>query len=213
MNEFQPADHRERSAGWAPDDYTDGKRRGEWESPYPPKARKHIRLETAYLLILTIVSLVGVFWVLKSCGTIIPGLPTENVPSTDDNRCIPFLVSFGALCSGILGGCCFGIKSMYHFVAKLQWHEDRRLWRILSPLVSGVVSLFMVFLVASGLLQIFDNRFIEHPIRVMAFSFLTGYFSDKALAKMAEVADTLFGGAKKNSDDEKADKEKGGKAD
>jgi len=31
---------------------------------------------------------------------------------------------------------------------------------------------------------------------VMAFSFLVGYFSDKALAKMAEVADTLFGGTR-----------------
>ena len=30
----------------------------------------------------------------------------------------------------------------------------------------------------------------------MAFSFLVGYFSDKALAKMADVADTLFGGLK-----------------
>ncbi len=55
----------------------------------------------------------------------------------------------------------------------------------------------MVFLVASGLLEIFDSTFIEHPIRVMAFSFLVGYFSDKALAKMADVADTLFGETKK----------------
>jgi hypothetical protein len=54
----------------------------------------------------------------------------------------------------------------------------------------------MFFLVDSGLLEIFDSTFIEHPIRVIAFSFLVGYFSDKALAKMADVADTLFGGTK-----------------
>ena len=86
---------------------------------------------------------------------------------------------------------------MYHSVARQIWHEDRRLWRLLAPHLSGVVSLFMVFLVASGLLQIFDKQFIERPIGVLAFSFLVGYFSDNALAKMAEVADTLFGGQKK----------------
>jgi hypothetical protein len=31
----------------------------------------------------------------------------------------------------------------------------------------------------------------------MAFSFLVGYYSDKALAKMADVADTIFGSGKK----------------
>jgi hypothetical protein len=62
----------------------------------------------------------------------------------------------------------------------------------------------MVFLVASGLLQIFDIDFIEHPIRVMAFSFLVGCFSDKALAKMADVADTLFGGQQRNETRHKA---------
>jgi len=51
----------------------------------------------------------------------------------------------------------------------------------------------MVFIVCSGLLQIFDKDFVQRPIAVLAFSFLVGYFSDKALAKMAEIADTLFG--------------------
>jgi hypothetical protein len=33
----------------------------------------------------------------------------------------------------------------------------------------------------------------------MAFSFLAGYFSDRTLAKMAEIADTLLGGVEKKS--------------
>jgi hypothetical protein len=126
-----------------------------------------------------------------------------DAAQSTDRSSLMFLGFVGAILAGTLGGCCFGLKCMYHFVAKLMWHEDRRLWRLLSPPLSGVLSLFMVFLVASGLLQIFDGNFVEHPIRVMAFSFLVGYFSDKALAKMADVADTLFGGMKKEEKENK----------
>lgn len=66
----------------------------------------------------------------------------------------------------------------------------------MSPHLSGTVSVFMVFMVSSGLLTLFDKRFVGSPIGVLAFGFLVGYFSDKALQKMAEVADTLFGGTK-----------------
>jgi hypothetical protein len=54
-------------------------------------------------------------------------------------------------------------------------------------------------LIASGLLQLFDQGFIKRPIAVMAFGFLIGLFSDKALAKLAEVTDTIFGGQKKST--------------
>ena len=181
---------------WAPYDYTDGRKPLEWKSDYPSDARKYIRWETAYLLVILSVCVCGIFYVIyQTCE--VSEDPSSS--ATFQNPQCPnaiFWGFLGALLAGTLGGCCFGIKCMYHFVAKLMWHEDRRLWRLLSPLVSGVLSLIMVFLVASGLLQIFDSKFVEHSIRVMAFSFLVGYFSDKALAKMAEVADTLFGSSK-----------------
>jgi H+/Cl- antiporter ClcA len=176
---------------WAPFDYTDGKEKGQWKTDYPPDARKCIRLETLYLVFLAGICLFGVFWVIQKTSQSGPNQNQDFIQLSP--TCLGFL---GALFAGALGGCCFGIKCMYHFVAKRMWHEDRRLWRLLTPPLSGILSLFMVFLVASGLLEIFDSTFIEHPIRVMAFSFLVGYFSDKALAKMAEVADTLFGGIK-----------------
>lgn len=188
-----PSDGNEhKSSDWAPFDYTDGKEKGQWKTDYPPDARKWIRLETLYLVLLAGICLFGVFWVIQKTSQCVPDSNQSIIQLSP--TCLGFL---GALCAGTLGGCCFGIKCMYHFVAKRMWHEDRRLWRLLTPPLSGILSLFMVFLVASGLLEIFDSTFIEHPIRVMAFSFLVGYFSDKALAKMAEVADTLFGGTKK----------------
>jgi len=190
MNE-RPNGGEQKSSDWAPFDLTDGKKEGQWKTEYPPEARRCIRLETIYLVVLSGACLYGVFWIVQADSL-------NSIINHDDPKpsqaCLGFL---GALFAGTLGGCCFGIKCMYHFVAKRWWHEDRRLWRILAPPLSGVLSLFMVFLVASGLLEIFDNTFIEHPVRVMAFSFLVGVFSDKALAKMSDIADTLFGAAKK----------------
>ena len=199
MNESPPSGDEQKSAAWAPYDYTDGKKRGEWKTSYPSEARKCIRLETAFLVVIAIGCLAGVFSIVwKSCGISVLDPVSNDATQSTGQSSLMFLGFVGALLAGTLGGCIFGLKCMYHFVAKLMWHEDRRLWRLLCPFLSGVLSLFMVFLVASGLLQIFDANFVEHPIRVMAFSFLVGYYSDKALAKMADVADTLFGPAKKD---------------
>jgi len=198
MNGSTPGGDEQKSAAWAPYDYTDGKKKGEWKTLYPPEARKCIRWETAYLIVISIICLSGVFFIVsKSCAIGTADQSSSGVAQSPGQSSLIFLGFVGALLAGTLGGCIFGLKCMYHFVAKLMWHEDRRLWRLLSPPLSGVLSLFMVFLVASGLLQIFDGNFVEYPIRVMAFSFLMGYYSDKALAKMADVADTLFGSVKK----------------
>jgi len=199
MNGSTPSEDDHKLAAWAPYDYTDGKKKGDWKTTYPTEARALIRCETTYLVVISFICLCGVFFIVYKASAI-DGLDNTTMDATNSTcqNTGPFLGYVGALLAGTLGGCIFGLKCMYHFVAKLMWHEDRRLWRLLSPPVSGVLSLFMVFLVASGLLQIFDGTFVEHPIRVMAFSFLVGYYSDKALAKMADVADTLFGSAKKD---------------
>jgi hypothetical protein len=150
-----------------------------------------------YLALLFAFCVFGVFYVIYEIYAA-PGtsrLLPEGDDGLGDGRSL-FLGFIGAWVAGTLGGCSFSIKWMYHIVARRLWHEDRRLWRVCSPHLSGVVSLIMVFLVSSGLLQLFDKNFSQRPISVMAFSFLVGYFSDKALAKMADVADTLFGGTK-----------------
>jgi NhaP-type Na+/H+ or K+/H+ antiporter len=198
MNETQPTSDQ-GSEEWAPHDYTDGRPRGEWKTFYPPEARKWILIEALYLILLFFACLSAVFYIVYE---LCPPAQTGGSTVTQDQTCATFLGYIGAWIAGMLGGCSFGIKWMYHSVAKRIWHEDRRLWRLLSPHLSGVVALFMVFLVSSGLLQLFDKDFIQRAIAVMAFSFLVGYFSDKALAKMAEVADTLFGAEQKKKADQ-----------
>lgn len=189
------ANGERHSEEWAPHDYTDHRRRGDWKTIYPPEAQKWIWIEAAYLAVLFLGTLGAVLYILHQLCAIPPATETGVAGGmrVDHQDCPPFLAFLGALGAGTLGGCSFGIKWMYHSVAKQLWHEDRRLWRFLTPPLSGVVSLFMLFLVSSGLLQIFDKEFVRRPIAVIAFSFVVGYFSDKALAKMAELADTLFG--------------------
>lgn len=189
-----PAPDRDAPPGqWAPQDLTDNRNSGDWKTLYPAEARKGIFWESIYLAVVFAVCLSAVFYVVYAASA-----PTEQSgqPGAGGQPSVLFLGYVGAWVAGCLGGCTFDIKWLYHCVAKQLWHEDRRLWRLLTPHLSGVVSLFMVFLVSSGLLQIFDKDFAQRPIGVMAFSFLVGYFSDKALAKMADVADTLFGPAK-----------------
>jgi hypothetical protein len=184
--------------GWD-SDITDGRKELDWKSAYPLEARKGIRAEMIYLTILFCICVIVIFSIIYeiyaadgSCRV----FPEEA--SGTGNGFSLFLGFIGAWAAGTLGGCCSAIKWMYHIVAKKLWHEDRRLWRLFSPHLSGAVSLIMVFLVSCGLLQIFDKNFAQRPVSIMAFSFLVGYFSDKALAKMADVADTLFGGVKKD---------------
>ncbi len=179
---------------WAPHDYTDGRKPGDWQTRYPDKARKWIRIEAAYLILLSLASFGGFLYILYG----LTHTAARNPDSVSSNG-PSFTICLGALACGVLGGCSFGVKWLYHSVAKQIWNEDRRLWRFLTPPFSGVVALFMLFFISSGLLQIFDKDFIQRPLAVLAFSFLAGYFSDRTLAKMAEIADTLLGGVEKKS--------------
>jgi len=42
-------------------------------------------------------------------------------------------------------------------------------------------------------LRIFDSRAVESAPTIVGIGSLVGYFSDSAIAKLREVADTLFG--------------------
>jgi hypothetical protein len=59
--------------------------------------------------------------------------------------------------------------------------------------VSGGLAFAVIALISSGLVRIFDHRAIESLSLVVGLGFLVGYFSDSAVAKLSEIADTLFG--------------------
>lgn len=94
---------------------------------------------------------------------------------------------------GTLGGTLFAIKWLYHSVAKWKWNEDRKLWRYFTPPISGALAFIVVLLISSGVLKIFDQNAMRSPSLSLAIGFMVGYFSDSAIAKLSEVAQTLFG--------------------
>lgn len=159
--------------GFAPDAPTDGRQLYDWQSRWPVEARKRMRAEFVYL----IVFLIGPCVVL-----------TMHFTSTI--QLIPELL--GAL-AGIAGGSAFSSKWFYHSIAKGLWHVDRCYWRIITPLISGVIAFFAAILVRSEILNIFKAETFAKPANMIILGFIAGYFSDSAIAKFAEVAASLFG--------------------
>ena len=172
-----------RMVDFAPADYTDGRQPLEWETKYPLAARKKIRVEGLYLGGIFLTYSIAVFVFLYDGDSILSSKP-------DPQKLLSHLYGWSG---GTIGGTLFSIKWLYHSVAKRLWHEDRRLWRLFTPHISGAVAFFTILLIGSGILQIFNPELVKNSTGVLGFAFVVGYFSDKALAKLAETADTLFG--------------------
>ncbi len=194
LNTKKPASPRIRSktppsTGFAPSDINDGRQRYEWESRYPLEALSEIKAERLYLFLLlysipTLMMLVWTKWIWGEMGL---GQVRYQV----------FAKFAYAWLGGMLGGTLFDLKWLYHSVAKGMWHQDRHLWRIFTPHISGTLAFSFVLLISSNLLKIFDQNTFSSSMSVVAVSFLVGYFSDSAIAKLTELSETLFGTSRK----------------
>ena len=178
-------------------DSNDGRELWHWESRYPPRARQEIRTEAillASLLILTL-AVSGVFLGLYSQSAELPLFG------------LAFWVRFQWLAiffSGCVGGLTFSIKWLIHSVAKGKWHQDRRYWRYLVPLLGGVYACAVISLWNLGLVPLqadigaaLDR---EHGYPVLTagpLAFLIGYFSDAVGGMLTNVANAIFGTVKR----------------
>lgn len=173
-------------SGFGQSDPTDGRTPYEWKSAYDdPVARKAIRVEAVYLgLLLFGMPLIMLLMWLQ--------YPNRLLKLSDEKYRTLVRYMFSWL-AGSLGGVLFALKWLYHTVARGSWHLDRRLWRIFTPHISGGLSFAILALVASGSLRIFDTKAVRALPTVVGLGFLVDYFSDSAIAKLTEVADTLFG--------------------
>jgi hypothetical protein len=179
---MKPAD---RIPDFAPYDLSDGREPLDWKSKYPLEALKSIRLEAGYLfgLLFLVPLLMLLFWL---------DYPKRLLSLTDD-KYEPILRYSIAWLAGVLGGTLFDIKWLYHSVAHKTWHLDRRLWRFFTPHLSGGLAFAMITLVSSGMVRVFDRQAMHSRALVVGVAFLVGYFSDSAIAKLSEIAQTLFG--------------------
>lgn len=171
---------------FAPSDYTDGRSSLDWSSKYPREARIQIRLEAAYLGVLLIV--LPVVIVSLACGALQRPMSAHVAADYEILRKYLF-----ALCGGAFGGALFSTKWLYHSVAKQLWHLDRRLWRLFTPLLSGGLAFVTAVIISAKVVSVFNQEALASPESVLAMSFLVGYFSDNATAKLSEIAETMFG--------------------
>lgn len=200
-------EHSQNSPAFAPDDPLDGRDILEWESKYPESVRRDIRNEAVYLLIM-----------LGLCPVLILFLwlwrELDWLALSDNHRRIIWTYGTGWL-TGTLGGTLFSLKWLYHSAARQIWHRDRRCWRFLTPHISGGLSFVMLAMVASGLLAVFDRDAMRSGSAIVGFCFLVGYFSDSAIGKLSDLADTLFGSRsraanRRDVDSDGDDADKGG---
>jgi hypothetical protein len=175
-----------KMAGFGQADPTDNRELGDWRSRYnDPEARRGICVETVYLAAVFFLTLgaVIVCWL---------GWPDRWL-HLGEPKYSTFLKFSLAWLAGTLGGTLFAAKWLYHTVARQLWHLDRRVLRLYTPHISGGLAFVVVSLITSGLLKVFDRHAVDSNSAVIGIGFLVGYFSDSAIAKLAEIAETLFG--------------------
>lgn len=182
---------------FAPANFTDGRQRLDWQSRYTDQvARRGILCEACYLAVLFFGAPLLVVLLWLEC-------PKYWFNIANERYQVLFLYSL-AWIGGMFGGTMFGIKWLYHSVAKQTWHLDRRLWRVFTPHISAGLASVVVALIASGLLQVFDRHALRSNSLVFGLAFLVGYFSDNAIAKLAEIASTIFGPVRTTEDTDKS---------
>src|ERR1700691_3990614 len=114
-------------------DETDGRQRWEWISGYPFRAKAEIWLETIFVGLILLASLAGIY--LTWNGTMFGWFGCATCSGSSFSRYAYFFFS------GMLGSVLFGGKYLYHVVARGYWHQDRRLWRVLSPFLAASLAL------------------------------------------------------------------------
>ena len=174
------------TTSFAPADPTDGRQAGAWRTRYEPEAWPYIRKEACYvgLMIIAIA-------VLIVC-TRFDFFGLLTIPSSIKKFTYAWI-------GGTLGGTLFSTKWLYHSVARNLWNQDRFLWRIFTPHISGALAFSFILLISSGIISLFSPAAMERNNAVFGFSFLIGYFSDSAIAKLTEIANTLFGATQKEA--------------
>lgn len=169
---------------------TDGRDKGKWESRYCNEAKKEIRIEAFLVGFVFICTLVFLF--LTWNGWLFSSL-TDGCNTCSHKTFNKYAYFF---LGGLLGGVMFAVKYLYKVVSHGYWHLDRRLWRIFSPFLSGGLALALGAMLDSGILGLTTKT--NSGSGYLSVGFIAGYFADSALAKMQEVADTVFGATKRS---------------
>lgn len=171
---------------------TDGRKVGDWQTRFPEGAWRSIWRELFYLLTLLAFASIALLYI--GCAlTADRKVAAVALPLIGGNLDREFLKWIAVSISGMLGGIAFDLKWLYHSVAKGLWNEDRLLWRIIVPFISAIVSVFLAFMIVSGIIPFLKGESFNSLYFSLGFGFLFGYFSDSVLAALKKFADGAFG--------------------
>jgi hypothetical protein len=170
----------------------DGRKPGNWHSKYSFSAWVQITFEGIYLNLLLFGS---IYLLIKLIKRVLLGPPHTFAPWLLGDAPVDSLlyVWTAAALGGACGGCSSALKWLYHSVAKQHWHCDRIVWRMIVPILAGVLAVFSLLMIASGLVPILNKTSFESPASGAAFGFFVGLFSDNLLASLQRLAHNLFG--------------------
>ena len=168
---------------------TDGRALFQPSSKYSPNHRRAQRYEAFYIFGLLAGSLISL--ACLGLGLVDRFLASHGVPAALITSCRRFeWIAAG----GLLGGTVYAAKWLYHSVAKGLWHEDRRIWRLLSPWIALGATVGIGALVDAGFFRDSVGRVAVHSgAKLTGLGFLIGYLADRFLAKMKELMQVLFG--------------------
>ena len=189
---------KKTTVSFAPADPTDGRLAGAWRTRYDDEALPYIWKEAYY---------VGALLILIPSITICihqDFFGLLDIPTSIKKYSYAWI-------GGCLGGTLFSTKWLYHSVARNVWNQDRLLWRVFTPHISGALAFSFILLISSGIINLFSPTAMNKHDAVFGLSFLIGYFSDSAIAKLTEIANTMFGATQKEPpkvSEKASDKEK-----
>lgn len=150
---------------------------------------------TIYLLMFSILLLYGLvqFWppATSSSGTSSSASPVTfflwMFPISDEVRLIIIVAMAGAL-----GGMVASLRSLYWYVGNRELVWAWMLMYVLRPFVGATLALVFYFVIRGGLFSPQAKITDTSPFGFAGLSALVGIFSEQAVLKLKEVAETLL---------------------
>jgi hypothetical protein len=169
-------------------DYADNRAPGEWQSRYPPEARRYIHREAIILAVALIVFLIlgGIALCFAEHPIKMPFLGSGSSVVIEPRLLAMFF-------SGCVGGTTFSIKWLIHAVARGMWHLDRVHWRLFVPVIGGVYACAMLTLIDIGIIGGQAAQTPRSAASTAGLGFLIGYFSDGVSGLLTNMAKAVFG--------------------
>jgi hypothetical protein len=105
------------------------------------------------------------------------------------------LVIVVMIIAGAMGACVFSLFAIAHHLGAKDFAVEWQAWYFLRPFTGSGLAMIFYFLVRGGVLTLGASLQNLNLIVVAGLSGLIGMFSEQALHKLRDLADTMFGPA------------------